>query len=140
MVGLLRHFVNLSFLAVDLSLGQAQVRMELIDFVEASNLSLLIVHDIFLFFLNVVDRCLNLGCQILHKYIEVIFLMLFLNPAHRLLFLLEYVDLHSRQLGLRAATKQEREVLGVYRALRLHTKHACRDGASIFGGLGGCVH
>jgi len=39
--------------------------MELVDFVQTGNLSLFIINAILLLFLDIVDGCLNLRCQIL---------------------------------------------------------------------------
>jgi len=125
--GLLLHALNLGVLAVDLGFGLHQVRMELVHFIEAGYLALLVVHDIFLLFLNVVHGRLNLGCQVLHEHLQVVLLLLLLDPGKRLLLLFEDVDLLGGQLGLGTSAKEEREVLWVDCALRLHPQHACRD-------------
>lgn len=46
-------------------LALLKLRVELVDLDQAVNISLVVVNNIFLFFLNVVDGGLNLRCQIL---------------------------------------------------------------------------
>ena len=84
-----RHSVDRLALYVHVLLASHQVLMELVDFVEAGNLSLFIVDNIFLLFLNIVHRSLNLGCQILLQNLKIILLLLILHPMHRLLLFLE---------------------------------------------------
>lgn len=92
---LLLYRLDLGVLGVDLSLGLHQICVELVDLIETGNLALLVVDDIFLFFANIVDRCLNLGCQVLHKHLKVVLLLLVLDPAHGLLFLFQNVYFFS---------------------------------------------
>ena len=87
--------------------------MELVDLIKACNLSLVIIDNIFLFFLNVVDRSLNLGCQILLEYTKIVLLLLLLDPVHRLVLLFEDVYLLRRKLGISAASEEERKVFRV---------------------------
>ena len=66
--------------------------MELFDLDQAMNLSLVVINNIFLLFLNVVDGSLNLGCQILFKLPQVVLLLLVFYPKNG--FLLFFVNVY----------------------------------------------
>lgn len=125
--GFPRHSVDRLALYVHVLLASNQVLMELVDFVEAGNLSLFIVDNIFLLFLNIVHRSLNLGCQILLQNLKVILLLLILHPMHRLLLFLEDAHFLGGQFRFGAASKQEGQVLRVDGALSLITNHTRRN-------------
>ena len=63
--GLLSHVTDGLVLGVNVCLSCPQVMVHLVYFLEAGHLAVLIINNIFLLFLNVVDRGLNLGCQVL---------------------------------------------------------------------------
>ena len=81
--------------------------MELVDFVQAGNLSLFIINAILLLFLDIVDSGLNLRCQILFEHIQIVPFRLVFDPSHGFFFLFKDVDFLSGKLGLSTATEQE---------------------------------
>ena len=56
---------SLGEFGVNIGLACLQINKHLIHFVKSSNLSLLIIHNIFLLFLDVIHCGLDLGCQVL---------------------------------------------------------------------------
>lgn len=91
--GFLGHRFNFLALSIHVNLASSQVLVELVNLIQARNLPLFIVHDIFLLFSNVINCRLNLGCQILLEHLKIVLLLLVLEPAHGFLLFLEHVDL-----------------------------------------------
>lgn len=130
-----RHSIDLLAVNIHICLAGLKVQMELVDFVEARNLSPIIIDNIFLLFLNIVDRSLNLGCQILPKHSKIVLFLLFLDPFHGLILLFEDVNSLSFNLGFGATTEEERKMFGVDLPVVMVSKHASRKTAAMFGGF-----
>ena len=118
---------NPLLICVDLSPDSVEVGPKHIHVVKLANLASFVVHDVLLLLFDVVDRSLNLGCQILLQDAQIVLLLLVMDPVHGLVLFFKDVDLLSGELRLGTTAKEERKVLWINLASSLVSKHASRD-------------